>query len=79
MEAVAVSAKRRAQLEASARAQGKPVEQVVDEALAAWFEFESEDFDATVAAANQGWADFEAGRHRPAQEMLDDLRRKHGF
>jgi predicted transcriptional regulator len=79
METIPISAERKAQLEVSARQQGKEPAQVADEALAAWLDWEREDFEATVAAVKEGYADFEAGRSRPAEDVLRDLRRKHGI
>ena len=78
METIPISSERKAQLEASARMQGKEPAKVADEALAAWLEWER-DFEATIAALQEGYADFEAGRFRPAADALNDLRRKHGL
>jgi predicted transcriptional regulator len=79
METIRISAERMAQLEASARQQGKEVAQVADDALAAWLDWEREDFEATIAAVQEGYADFEAGRSRLASDVLSDLRRRHGI
>ena len=79
METIPISPERKAQLEASVRQQGKDPAQVADEASSAWLDWEREDFEATVAAVEEGYADFEAGRSRPAEDVLTDLRRKHGI
>ena len=79
MESIPLSAERKAELEASARRQGKDLAEVAEAAVAAWLEWERDDFEATVEAIAEGFADVEAGRTRPAEDVLNDLRRKHGL
>jgi predicted transcriptional regulator len=37
------------------------------------------DREAINAAVREGLADVEAGRHRPAGEVMEELRKKHGL
>jgi len=79
METVTLKPERRAQLEEFARQRGKDPSEALDEALAAFFDSELRDFEDAVAGIQRGHEDVSEGRHRPAQEFLDELRVKHGF
>jgi len=70
---------RKAQLEEYAQRHGQDPAAVLDEALAAYLEWERQDFDEAVAGIGKGGADVRAGRTRSAAEFLADMRRKHGF
>jgi hypothetical protein len=55
--------------------------ETLDEALGLW-EYEnqnSEEREATLDAIREGLADVEAGRTRPAHEVLAELRKKHNL
>jgi hypothetical protein len=47
--------------------------------LAAYLEGERREHDETVAAVMEAYEDVKAGRTRPVEEALEDLRVKHGF
>jgi predicted transcriptional regulator len=79
METLILKPERKAQLEEFARQRGKDATEALDEALAAFFDSEVRDFDEAVAGIQRGHEDVLAGRHRPAQEFLDELRVKHDF
>lgn len=79
METIPITAERKAEFETLARRQGKDPAELVDQALAAWLEWDRDDFEATVVAVEEGYADVESGRSRPAADVLSDLRRKHGI
>jgi len=49
----------------------------LDEALAAYLEWERQDFAEAVAGVGRGYEDLRARCTRPATEFLADLRRKH--
>jgi hypothetical protein len=49
----------------------------LDEALAAYLDWERQDFDEAVEGIRAGHEDVIAGRTRPAAEFLSELRRKH--
>jgi predicted transcriptional regulator len=77
METVTLKPERKAQLEEFARQRGKDPAEALDEALAAYSE--RRDFEEAVAGIQRGHEDVRAGRHRPAQEFLEELRVKHDF
>ncbi len=79
METVTLKPERKAQLEEFARQNGKDPAEALDEALAAYFDSEQRDFEEAVAGIQRGLEDVPAGRHRPAQEFLEELRLKHDF
>ncbi len=41
--------------------------------------WEREDYNETVAAIMEAYEDVKAGRTRPAEEVLEELRVEHGF
>jgi predicted transcriptional regulator len=68
---------RRAQLEEYAERRGLEPAAALDDALAAYLEWERQDFAQAVEGVGRGYEDVKAGRTRPAAEFLADLRRKH--
>jgi predicted transcriptional regulator len=79
METIPLKPERQAQLEQYARRHGKDPAAALDDALAAFLEWERLDYEEASAAVRKGYADVEAGRTRPATEFLDEMRRKHGL
>jgi predicted transcriptional regulator len=79
MEAVPLKPERKAQLEEYARRRGQDLSAALDEALAAYFEWERQDFAEAVQGIREGYADVAAKRTRVAADVLSDLRRKHGL
>jgi predicted transcriptional regulator len=79
MEMVPVTPERKAQLEDYAQRNGQDTATVLDEALAAYLEWEDEDFEEAVQAVQEGYEDVLAGRTRPAAEFLAEIRQKYGF
>ncbi len=77
MDAISLKPERRAQLEAFAREHGQNPTDTLDDALAVYLEQERQDFADAVTGIERGYADVRAGRTRPAQDFLNDLRRKH--
>jgi len=45
--------------------------------LAGYLEWERQDFEGAVRGIQQGFGDVKAGRVRPAEEFLSDIKRKH--
>jgi predicted transcriptional regulator len=41
--------------------------------------WEAEDREETLAALHEGFADMEAGRKQPVEEMFEELRQQYGF
>ena len=70
---------RQAELEEFARRRGKTPADALDEALAAYLEWEQQDFEEAVQGIQKGYEDVKAGRSRPADQFLNDMRRKHGI
>lgn len=79
MEMILVTPERKAELERLAHERGKTLDDAVDEALAAYLEWERLEQEETVAGIRRGYEDVTAGRTRPAQEFLDELRHRHGI
>jgi predicted transcriptional regulator len=78
MEMVPVTAERKAQLDEYARRRGQDTATALDEALAAYLEWERQDFVDAVQSIQEGYEDVRAGRTQPAGEVLAALRKKHG-
>ena len=77
MKTIPLKPERQAELEEFARRRGKTPADALDEALAAYLEWERQGFEEAVRGIQQGYDDVKAGRTRPAEEFLSDLRRKH--
>jgi predicted transcriptional regulator len=79
MEMVPISPQRKAQLDDYGHRHGQDTAAALDEALANYLEWERQDYSETVTALREGYEDVKAGRTRPAEEFLEELRAKHGF
>lgn len=79
MEMLPLTAERKDQLEDYARRHGQDTAAALDEALGTYLEWERQDYQEAVEGIRQGYADFQAGRVRPAEESFEELRVKHGF
>ena len=79
METLPVRPERLAQLQEFARRRGKGTADALDEALAAYFEWEGQDYQEAVEGVRQGYEDVKAGRTEPADQFLDEFARKHGL
>jgi predicted transcriptional regulator len=77
MDMIPLKPERKSQLEEYAKRRGQDPATALDEALAAYLEWESQDFAEAVKGVRHGFEDLRAGRTRPATEFLADLRRKH--
>jgi len=77
MDVIPLKPERRAQLEEYAQRRGQDPAVALDEALAAYLEWERQDFESAVEGIHKGKEDVAAGRTRPAAEFLSELRRKH--
>ena len=62
-----------------ARRRGKTPADALDEALATYLEWEQQDFEDAVRGIQQGLDDVKAGRTRPSNEFLRDIRQKNGI
>ena len=79
MDVISIRPERKAQLEEYAQRRGQDPATALDDALAAYLEWEREDYEETVNAVREGYEDVKAGRTKPAAEFLEELRVKHGL
>jgi predicted transcriptional regulator len=79
MESISLKPERKAQLEAYAQRHGQDAVTALDDVLAAYLEWEQQDYREAVAGIQQGYADFKAGRTQPADHIFEELREKHGL
>jgi hypothetical protein len=77
MNPLPIKPERLAELEELARRRGTTAPEALDDALAAYLDWERQDYQEAVAGIRQGCQDVKAGRTKPADQFLDDLRRKH--
>ena len=77
MDMIPLKPERKAQLEEYAKRRGQEPAAALDEALAAYLEWERQDFAEAVEGIGRGYEDMRGGRTRPAAELLANLRRKH--
>lgn len=77
MDVIPLKPERRAQLEEYAQRHGQDPAAVLDEALAAYLDWERQDFGEAVEGIRKGQEDIAAGRTRPAAAFFADFRRKH--
>lgn len=79
METIPLKPERQAELEEYARRRGQAPADALDDALAAYLEWERQDFEEAVEGIRQGYEDVKAGRVQPAAAFLAEMRRKHGL
>jgi predicted transcriptional regulator len=79
MDTIPLRPERKAQLEEYAQRRGQDPAAALDDALAAYLEWERQDFDEAVDGIRRGHEDVKAGRTRPAAEFLAEMRQKHGI
>ena len=79
MDVVPIKPERKAQLDDYAQRHGQDVTDALDEALAAYLEWERTDYREAVEGIRRGCEDMQAGRTRPATEFLAEMRRKYGL
>jgi predicted transcriptional regulator len=77
MDMLPLKPERKTQLEEYAKRRGQDPAAALDDALAAYLDWERQDFAEAVDGIREGYEDIRAGRTRPAAEFLTDLRRKH--
>lgn len=77
MDTIPLKPERKAQLEEYARRRGQEPAAALDEALAAYLEWERQDFVEAVDGVRNGYADVKAWRTKPAAQCLADLSSKH--
>lgn len=79
MNAIPLKPERQAQLEEYASRRGQDPAAALDDAVAAYLEWERQDYQEAVAAIRRGQDDVAAGRTKPVAEVFAEIRRKHGL
>ena len=79
MVMVPLTPERKAQLDDYARRLGQAPADALDEVLADALAWERQEYDETVVAVTEAYESVKAGKTRPAEEFLEELRAKHGF
>ena len=79
MKTIPLKPERQKELEEFARQRGKTPADALDEALAAYLEWQRQDFEEAVRGIQQGYDDAKSGRTRSVEEFLSDMRSKHGL
>ena len=79
IEPLNLKPERRAELEEYARLHDQSPDEALDDLLAAQLDWERQDYEETVQAALRGYEDVKAGRTKPAAEVYESLRLKHGL
>jgi predicted transcriptional regulator len=79
MDTLPLKPERRAQLEEYAKRRGQDPATALDDALATYLEWESQDFAEATEGIRRGHEDVKAGRTKGAAEFLSNLQRKHGL
>ncbi len=77
MDMIPLKPERKTQLAEYAKRRGQDPATALDDALAAYLEWEQQDSAEAVEGIHRGHEDVKAGRTRPADEFLADMRRKH--
>ncbi|MFY9741426.1 MAG: hypothetical protein WA252_01875 [Candidatus Sulfotelmatobacter sp.] len=77
LDMIPLKPERKAELEEYAKRRGQDPASALDDALAAYLEWERQDYAEAVEGIGRGYKDLRAGRSKPAAEFLADLRRKH--
>lgn len=77
MDVIPLKPERRAQLEEYAQRHGQDPAAALDEALAAYLDWERQDFEEAIQGIRKGAEDVAAGRTRPAAEFFSEFCRKH--
>lgn len=79
METIAITSERKAQLDRYAQRHGQDAAAALDEVLAAYLEWDEQDYREAVEGIRQGYTDFKAGRTQPAEQVFEELRVKQGL
>jgi predicted transcriptional regulator len=79
MDVIPIRPERKAQLEEYAQRHGQDPAAALDDVLAEVLTTERQDYEESVSAIRRGYEDVKAGCTRPAAEVLDEIREKHGF
>ena len=76
---VTLTPERKAQLDDSTQRHGQDPADALDDALAAYPEWERQDYEEAVEGIRRGYEDMKAGRTRLADDVFEELRARHGL
>jgi predicted transcriptional regulator len=79
MNIIPIAPERQAELERFAMEHGQSPAELLDDAIATYLAWQKRDYAEAIAGIRQGYEDVKAGRMMPAEQVFDDMRRKHGF
>ena len=79
MDVIPIKPERKTQLEEYAQRHGQDTAAALDDALAAYLEWERQDFEEAVEGIREAYEDVRAGRTQLADEAFEELRVKHGL
>jgi predicted transcriptional regulator len=79
MDMIPLKPERKAQLEEYAQRHGQDPATALDDVLAEVFDLEQQEYREAVEGIREGYADFKAGRTRPAEDVFEELPVKHGL
>jgi len=79
MDVIPIKPERKAQLDEYARRHGQDSAAALDDVLADYLEWEWQDYQEAVEGIREGYEDLKAGRTEPVEDMLEELRVKHGL
>ena len=77
METILLKPELMAQLAEYAQRHRQDPATALDDVLAAALDWEQQDYQEAVEGIHRGYADYQAGRTRYAEEVFEDLRVKH--
>jgi predicted transcriptional regulator len=79
MNTIPITPERQAELEKFATKHGQSPAELLDDAIVSYLAWQKQDYAQAVEGIAQGYEDMKAGRTRPAENVFEDLRRRHGF
>ncbi|MGH9628749.1 MAG: hypothetical protein ACRD7E_10515 [Bryobacteraceae bacterium] len=79
MDTIPLKPERQAELERFARERGKDPVEALDDALAAYLEWERGAFEADLTSVEEGYEALKSGRTHSLEEFDQHMRRKYGI
>jgi hypothetical protein len=79
MDVIPIKPERKVQLEEYAQRHGQDTATALDEVVATYLEWERQDYEEAVQGVRRGYEGLKAGRSRPADDFVEELRAKYGF
>ena len=79
MKTIPITPERQAELEKFATEHGQSPAELLDDAIMSYLAWQKRDYNEAVAGIARGYEDVQAGRTRPAEDVFEDMRRRHGF